>query len=292
MNGRGRGGLFCVAVAASVAFLTGTGSRADAGWEAGLRGGADSNPTRAVRDGDSSGFLSGSLGYSRDASGDRRLDWTAAVTADGVLYDRSADLDAVSVTVAPGLAYVPTAGWALAVSPFLQAKSVRDEHQSALAWGARVSVQQQLGATVYLGEHYTYTDSRAREAVFSYREHAVGAYVGCQGTPSLVTEVGVRYAHGDSFRTLDSSGAGSAAARQGAAAMGPTGAGMEGHRGVQGLGGEVVRETVDTYELAATVGYSWTAALTSCLGYTFSVGKGSSGTAGSHLGYLGAGYRF
>ena len=274
-------------LASTVVLLRG-GVPAYAGWEIGLDGVADSNVTRAVHDETADSFLHGALSYSREVSGDRRLDWTAAATVDGALYGKVTELDYVAVTVAPGITYVPRAGWTLAVSTFLQGKSARDGDQSALAWGARCHLEQRLGSSSYLTEHYAFTDSKAREDVFSYREHALGALIGHSWTPALSTELAYQYAHGDSFRTLTSSGSGSVSAAQ----RGTAGTNGGGRHGIHDLGGEVIKETVNTHEVSVTLGYSWAQALMTYLGGTVSVSKGSAGTSRSQIGCLGVAYRF
>ncbi|MBI5016190.1 MAG: hypothetical protein HZB55_11990 [Deltaproteobacteria bacterium] len=262
-----------------------------AGWETGFRGAADSNVTRSVDGAIADTYLYGSLGYSRDVPGDRRVDWTVATTLDGALYGKVTGLDFVALSVAPGLVITPRPGWTVALSPFLQGKAAKDSDQSALAWGARLLLQQQVGPKLYLGEHYTYTDSTARNAVFSYREHALGAYAVYRWTPPLWTELGYRFARGDSFRTTDAAAATGAARSAPAQGMG-MGMGMGEHHSFGGINQDVFKETVTTHEGTATAGYAWTENLTTFLGYTLTQSTGSLGTSRSHLGFAGVTLRF
>jgi hypothetical protein len=64
-----------------------------AGWEAGTKVGFDTNLSRSVRDGKGDSYLSAYAGYSREPSGETRLDWIFAAVAEGTVYARLDDLD-------------------------------------------------------------------------------------------------------------------------------------------------------------------------------------------------------
>lgn len=260
-----------------------------AAWEAGVRGAADSNVTRSVDDAIADTYLYGSLGYSRDVPGDRRVDWTLAATLEGALYGKVTEFDYAALSVAPGVVATPYPGWTVSAAPFLQGKTANDSNQSAWAWGVRLMLQQQVGPSLYLGEHYTYTDSTAQESVFSYQEHALGAYAGYHWTPALWTELGYRFAHGDSFRTTDTT---SASGTTGSTEDRGMGMGMGEHHSFGSVNQDVFKETVDSHEGTATVGYAWTEAVTTLLGYTLTQSTGSLGTSRSHTGFAGVTYRF
>ena len=148
-------------VAVAVAVIAWSVSLAGASWEASVRGVADSNVTRSVREETADTFLGGTLGYSRDRSGEGRLVLTVATTVDGAPYGTLTELSYVSLSLAPGIVYVPFAGWTVVVSPWLQGKMFEGDDQSAVVWGARVEVRQLFGAGFFLSEQDTYTDSQA-----------------------------------------------------------------------------------------------------------------------------------
>jgi hypothetical protein len=57
-------------------------------------------------------------------------------------------------------------------------------------------------------------------------------------------------------------------------------------------GSELVSELVSTHSLSVTLGLNLTNALTPHVGYTYEMAQGSSGTAHTHVGFLGVGYQF
>ena len=99
----------------------------------------------------------------------------------------------------PGVAYIVRPGWTIALTPFLLGKAVRDPEQSAWAFGGRVDFSQKFRSGVYLLEYFVYTDSRAKEDVYSYTENTLGLYLGMRWTPKIFTEVGYEFSRGDSF---------------------------------------------------------------------------------------------
>jgi hypothetical protein len=254
-----------------------------AGWEAGTKLGFDSNVDRSIQGGKSDAYLLAYAGFSREPSGESRGDWVFSAVAEGAAFASVTDLDYAAITLSPGLVYFPRAGWAITVAPILQAKTVKDSDQSAVAFGGRIELRERLGEKVYLAEHYAYRDSRATSDVFSYTEHAVGALLGVNWTPVLSSEIGYEFSRGDSFRSVGTSPL-------------PPG-GMGGFGGMQPMfstafGTEVVRERVDRHAVGVSAGVDWTKSIFSAAGYTFTNRRGDLGSSGSHAGFLGAGYRF
>ena len=161
-----------------------------AAWETGGKVGFDSNVNRAIDGGDSDTYLGGYLLYLREASGETRLDWTFSASMEGNGFFKNNDLSNAYFTLAPGITFFPYLTWSINISPFAQGKAVADNDQSALAFGAKVSLKQPIGKSVYLGEYYVYTDSRADEEVYSYTENALGIYLGINWTRTFFSEVG------------------------------------------------------------------------------------------------------
>ena len=73
-----------------------------------------------------------------------------------------------------------------------------------------MSMRQELWKDIYIGQYYIYKDSSADADVYSFSEHAVGAYAGVNWTSSFYSEIGYEYSHGDSFRGIDEDQAGPA----------------------------------------------------------------------------------
>ncbi len=178
------------------------GSAAYGGWETGAKAGFDTNVNRAVNDGKSDGFLSGYLSYFKGASGESRLDWTLAATLEGTGFARLDELDYAQLTLAPGLTFVPYVNWTVTIAPFVQGKAVKDNDQSAFAFGGKLSLRQQINRYLYTGQYYIYRDSRADVDTYSFQENSIGAYLGVNWTRSLFSEIGYEFSYGDSFRTI------------------------------------------------------------------------------------------
>jgi len=271
-------------------------SPAFAGWEAGAKGGYESNLSRSIDDGEGSGFLSAYAGYTKLHSGETRLDWTMGFTVEGAFYPSITDVDSLSAMISPGVAYIFSPVWSMAVTPFLQGKAVQDTEQSAVTFGARLDVIQKFDGGLYLGEYYTYTDSRANEDVYSYTEHAVGAYLGMRWKPGLYTELGYEFSRGDSFLSVkvpETSVAGGTPVGVGApVGGGGRGSGGGGPQYSQAFDSLVFKEQVDSHSVPVTVGIDWTKRWFSSLNYTYRTWAGDSGKATDHSGYAGFGYRF
>lgn len=276
---------------------------AHAGTTAGVRIGYDSNVDRSVDDPRGEGYVSAGLGWSRDTPGEDRLEWTAALTGEATAYPGLSDLNSAAFTCEAGFLWVPKARWTLSAGPFVQARTVRDADQSAVAFGARAGLRQQLGAAWYLAESYSYTDSRAREEVYAYREHALGAVLGVEWTPRLWSEVGYQFSRGDSFRAVEEGGGTVPLTRLLAAQNGPGGSGGNGGgTGGGGAGGggagspyssgafgaDLVSETVSQHAVGVTLGIEGPWRLSWSAGYWYSVSEGDSGTAVRHEIFLGS----
>ena len=260
-------------------------SPAFAGWEAGAKGGYESNLSRSIDDGEGSGFLSAYAGYTKLHSGETRLDWTMGFTVEGAFYPSITDVDSLSAMFSPGLAYIFSPVWSMAVTPFLQGKAVQDTEQSAVTFGARVDVIQKFGGGLYLGEYYTYTDSRANEDVYSFAENAIGAYLGMRWSPGYYAELGYEFSRGDSFLSVK-------VPAPTAGAGGGRGSGGGGPQYSQAFDSLVFKEQVDSHSVPVTVGIDWTKRWFSTLNYTYRTWAGDSGKATDHSGYAGFGYRF
>jgi hypothetical protein len=259
-------------------------------WEAGTKATWDSNVDRALDGGRGDFLFTGYVAYTRVPRFDSRLDWTLSVLLAGTAYARVTDLSFAAATLAPGLAYAFSPVWSLHAAPFLQAKGVSDSDQSGWAVGGKVSLKQQWTRDFYTGEHYTYTDMRAREDVYSYQEHALGAVIGKYWTPAFFTEASYEYSRGDAFRTFGTVMYLSTTT----AAPGGGQFGRGGNRVVYSPAFDeyVVREQVNRHSVGLNAGYDLTEALTTLVGYTHTTASGDSGTVSYHTVYCGAGYRF
>ncbi len=280
-------------------FLLWGATPAGAGWEAGAKAGYDSNLSRSIDEGEGSSYLSVQGGYVKGHSGESRMDWTMGFFVEGAFYPSLEDIDYAAATFSPGLAYIFHPGWTVAVTPFLQGKVVQDSDQSALAFGVRVDFLQKPGGRVYLGEYYAYTDSRASNDVYSYRENAVGAYLGMRWSPGFFTEVGYEFSRGDSFLStkipgLPAGGGGGGGGGAGGGGAGGGGAGNGGGGPIYSPAFDsiVFKETVDSHSVPVTVGFDWTARWFSTVNYTYRTWSAESVEATDHSGYAGIGYRF
>jgi hypothetical protein len=286
LNGRaGRGFAFAAALLGMFVLLPGKGF---AGWEIGARGGFDSNVGRSVDGKESDVFLLGHAAYLRQADGETRFDWTLSAVVEGAAYADYSDLDYGSASIMPGLLWIVRPGWTVNLSPFFQVKGVRDRDQSSYAFGARADLRQGLSRKLYLAESVSWTDSRADVETYSYTEFAAGAAFGVNWTDAAFTEIGYRYARGDSFLSL------------GTAALipGGGGGGGPGYRGGSHpvystvFGSDVVRDRVDSHAVELSAGIDWSPSLFGVLNLTWQTIRGDVGTADSFSGIAGIGYRF
>ncbi len=255
---------------------------AHASWEIGGKVGFDSNVNRAISGGDSDSYLGGYLQYAREATGETRLDWTLFSSLEGNAFLKNNDLSNASLTLAPGLTFFPYLTWSVNVSPFVQGKAVADSEQSAVAFGAKVSLKQPITKKVYLGEYYVYTDSRANEDVYSYTENALGIYLGVNWTRAFFSEVGYEFSRGDSFRSIPGTTT---------TVSGGRGRGKQ-QKFSSTFGNEVFKEKVDRHSFGATAGIELAPSLFSNFSYTYSTLKGDLGTSIDHAGFISLSYHF
>jgi len=268
-------------------FLLFCSAVANASWEIGTKAGFDTNVDRAVEDGRDDVYVSAYTSFSREPSGESRLDWVFVATLEGTAYRTLSDLSCAEITVAPGILYNLHRSWTVTVSPFLQAKEVRDSDQSSIAFGGKVGMRQQFLKDMYVGQYYTYKDSSAGADVYSFSEHAVGIYAGVNWTSSFFSEIGYEYSHGDSFRGIDGDGPEPAEI-----AVSIHGRGR--HRNMySGAFGEfVAREPVDRNAIGFNAGLDFGKSLFSSMNYTFTRISGDLGSSESHSGFISLGYRF
>jgi hypothetical protein len=244
--------------------------------------GFDSNVNRAVSGGDSDSYLGGYLQYAREATGETRFDWTFSASLEGNGFLKNNDLSNGSLTLAPGVTFFPYLAWSINVSPFVQGKAVADTEQSAAAFGAKVGLKQPIGKSVYLGEYYVYTDSRAKEDVYSYIENTLGIYLGVNWARIFFSEVGYEYSHGDSFRSIPTTTT---------TVSGGRGRGKQ-QQFSSTFGNEVIKEKVDRHSFGAAAGIELAPSLFADFSYTYSTLKGDLGTSIDHTGYIGISYHF
>jgi hypothetical protein len=257
-------------------------SYAIAGREVGTKAGFDTNLGRSIDGGEGSGFLSAYGSYWKEHAAETRLDWTLGLTLQGVSYFSLSDVDYAAATFSPGIAYILRPGWTVAVTPFLLGKAVRDSEQSAWAFGGRVDFSQKFQNGTYLGEYYAYSDSRANEDVYSYRENAVGAYLGMRWTSRVFTEGGYEFSRGDSFLSVN-------------VTTPPTGGGGPGsgmRRFSSAFAADVFKETVEAHAFSVSAGIDWTRSWFSIVNYTYRKWEGEGISADSSSGFAGVGYRF
>jgi len=270
--------LLCLATAMAIGYS----HDARAEWEIGARMAFDSNVNRSYNNEDSDFLVTAYGAYSRQPSGETRVDWTLRAIVEGTAYADYSDLNYTVATISPGISMAINPQWSLNISPFAQAKGVSDSDQSAMAYGVRASLKQTWNKSLYTGQYYTYTDHNANEDVYSYSENAVGVFLGVKWTPAFFTEIGYEYSHGDAFRTVSTS----------TALTTPTGK-MGKHSGFsQVYNADVYSETVDRNAISVNAGYDFTKALFTLLGYSYNREKGDFDTLTYQTGFLGLGYRF
>ena len=198
---------------------------------------------------------------------------------EGFLFFRLEDLRSATFTLAPGINLIPHRVWTINISPFFQAKGVADSDQSALAYGAKISMRQMIGKNVYTGQYYIYKDSRAEEDVYSFIESAFGIYAGRNWSRTFYTEIGYEYSRGDSFRSLSTSS--------------PGGVGKGNQRRYSpAFDKEIIQEKVDRHSFGVSAGIDWTKSLFSTASYNYATLNGTSGSSSSHSGFISLGYRF
>jgi hypothetical protein len=244
-----------------------------AGWEIGAKAGFDTNIDRSVREAEEDASFSSYVSFLREPKGETRVDWSLAATVEGTAYKEFSDLNYAEITLAPAIEYVPNLSWRITVSPFLQAKAVRDSDQSAFALGSKINVREQLCGNFYLGQYYLYKNSSAGADIYSFYEHALGIYSGINFSKRVFGELGYEYSHGTSFLGVGQSGSishGKARNR----------------RYSSSYKEYVVKDTVNRNSFGANIGISVIKNLFTTLNYTFADITGEVGSATSHSGFV------
>lgn len=268
----GFGCLFCgIILLASV--------QAFAGWETGAKVGFDTNVDRAVDGGTGDTYLTAYLSLLKDPSGEARVDWTLLATLEGTMFAKINDLNYAALTIAPGLTFIPHRNFTVNISPFIQAKAVKDSDQTALAFGGKLSLRQQIRKDIYAGQYYTYKDSRADVDTYSYVENAFGAFLGVNWTRAFFSEISYEFSHGDSYRTISTTS--TLASGRG-----------RNRRYSTAFGTDVIRDKIDQHSFGINAGIDWTKTISTQVSYSFAIIKGDLGSSDSHAGFIGIGYRF
>lgn len=260
--------------------LTSPVSECEAFWEASAHTGYDSNVNLSVDDVEGDAYFGGSLAFQREPPHESRFDWTFVASLEGSQYAETDDLSYATLGLAPGLAYVPHYLWTIRLSPFVQAKAVRDTDQTALSFGISGSLEERIGSRWYAGQTYVHTVSRAEAEAYSYSEHLFGLFLGAHWTERISNEIGYAYSHGDSFRTVGTDSGG-----------GLVGRGRH-RRYSETFGSDVVREKVDRHTAGVRFGVDWTRSLFCRFSYEFAVLEGDLGSAESHNAFFATGLRF
>ncbi|HQP30071.1 MAG TPA: hypothetical protein PLB81_01995 [Deltaproteobacteria bacterium] len=259
-------------------------ARASALWEVEAKLVHDSNVNRSVVEEESDTSLDALVTYNRVSDPKRRLDWTLRASVEGAAYAQTQDLDFLGLSLSPAVVVLPANGWRVRIGPFVQARTVRDNDQSAWALGAAMNLEQQWSPFWYSGEYYAYTDSRARDEVYAFTEHSVGIFVGQNWTGSLFSEIGYEYASGESFQTIPT---------ETITTVSVASRGRGYRRGGYSttFGADVVRDDVTRYTGTLTIGYA-AGSFTPYLGYRYSRGRGDLGTTNTHEASAGLRYMF
>lgn len=270
------------------------GSNAFAGWQVGASTGYDSNINRSVDNRESDTYLSGYASLIRQPSGESRLGWFGAITIEGASFTNNHNLNYAMLSSSAGMTCFFHAFWRVDAAPFLEAKAINDSEQSALAFGGRVSMQQQIKSNIYTGQYYLYRDSRADVKTYSFTEHVFGVFLGVNWTESFFTEAYCEFSQGDSFQTVSTGATDSTTS----AILSGNGNGNGNGQG-NGQSGEekerihseafesyVIREKVDRHAIGVSLGIDWNRSLSSHIGYTFATTDGELGTSTAHTEFL------
>ncbi len=249
-------------------------------WETSAHVGFDSNVNLSAGDPQGDAYFGASAVFQREPPHESRFDWIFAASLGGSQYAETDDLSYATLGLSPGLSFVPHYLWTVRVSPFVEAKAVRDADQTALSFGIAASMEERIGSRWYAGQSYAYTESRADADTYSFSEHLLGLFLGADWTQALSSEVGYAYSRGDSFRTVGTTSTG-----------GPVRRGRH-RRYSETFGADVVREKVDRHAAVVRFGIGWTRSLFSLVFYEFAVVKGDLGSAEGHRACFEIGLRF
>lgn len=273
------------------------GNNAFAGWQAGAETGYNSNINRSVDNKESDTYLSGYASLIRQPSGESRLGWFGAMTLEGVSFTNNHNLNYAMISSSAGMTCFLHAFWRVDAAPFLEAKSVNDSEQSALAFGGRVSMQQQIKKDIYTGQYYLYRDSRADVATYSFTEHVFGVFLGVNWTETFFSEAYYEFSRGNSFRTVSTDSTTSAIlsvkgnGHENSDALWPS---CEEKKRTysEAFGSDVIREKVDQQAIGISVGIDWNRSFSSNIGYRIATTDGELGTSTAHAGFLDISCRF
>ena len=267
------------------------GNNAFAGWRAGAGTGYDSNINRSVDNKESDTYLSGYVSLIRQPSGESRLGWFGAVILEGTSFINNYDLNYAMISGSAGMTCFLHAFWRVDVAPFLEARAVNDSEQSALAFGGRVNMQQQIKRNIYTGQYYLYRDSRADVQTYSFTEHVFGIFLGVNWTESFFTEAYYEFSRGDSFRTVSTDSTTSAIMSGNENGHGNSGKERKPIYS-QTFDSDMIREEVDQHAIGVSLGIDWNRSLSSHIGYRFVTIDGELGTSTALTGFLDISYRF
>lgn len=254
-------------------------TQALAGWETGVKAGFDSNVNRAINNEKSDSYLSAYASFIREPGGESRIEWTVLASLEGTAYAGLNDLNYGMVTFSPGVTFFPHPDWSINLSPFIQAKAVKDTDQSAVALGGKLSLKQQIRHNLYTGQYYIYRDSRANVDTYSFTENTFGLFLGVNWTRAFFTEFGYEFSRGDSYRSISTT------------TTTISGRGKN-RRFSTTFGSDVIREDVEHHAFGINAGIDWSKSFFSHLSYIYTTIKGDLGTSISHAGFIGIGYRF
>ncbi|MDY6843667.1 MAG: hypothetical protein SVW57_06205 [Thermodesulfobacteriota bacterium] len=250
-----------------------------ADWETGSRIGFESNIDRSIDDGESDTHITGYVSLVRGTDNESRINLLWVANLEGTVFTNLSDLSYGLVGLAPYLIYVPLPTWTVSLSPFFRAKATADSDLSSLTFGAKVVLEKTISRKLYAGQYYIYTDSNANVETYSYNEHLFGAFIGFSWSKDLFSEMGYEFSRGDSFRTIDS------------ATIVPHGRGRF-RTFSEIFGMDIISEKFDQHAVWVSTGIDWNESLFSHITYTFNTGEGENGSAISHSGSVGIGYRF
>ncbi|MEN6474930.1 MAG: hypothetical protein ABFD81_13015 [Syntrophaceae bacterium] len=252
-------------------------------WEAEAKFVYDSNVNRSVVEEESDTYLDALVTYNRVTDPERKLDWTLRATLEGAAYAQTQDLDFLGLSLSPAVVVLPVNWWQIRIGPFVQAKTVRDDDQTAWACGGSVNLEQLWSPSWYSGEYYAYTDSRARDETYAFTEHSAGVFVGKNWTSAFFSEIGYEYASGESFQTVPT---------MSITTISVTSRGRGYRRAYSTtFDADVVRDDVTRHSGSLTIGYA-AGAFTPYLGYRYTRSKSDLGSMNIQEASAGMRYAF
>lgn len=252
-------------------------------WEGGGKVGYDSNLDRAMDNAIGSPIATAFLSLNRNPGLGSGLNWSLFSSLEGNLYFNLTDLNSAQLTVAPGLNYSPDKIWNVNLSPFIQAKGVSDSDQSAVAWGVKVTLKEQINDRLYSGQYYRYKNSTANAETYSFVENALGIFLGYNWTKMIFSEIGYEFSKGDTFLT---SGEGQTFSEGGGKGKGKN------RRYSQAFDSVVVRTDATRQVIGLTLGIDWSKNFYSLVEYAFTTIRTDLGDANSQAAFFQIGYRF